>query len=104
MHEHFRAMNVVKVEHVLFQDLQVEFSVYLFVFGEKERASLPFSPQKHPQTITDCGCLTIEMVYRGSKQFDDLGCHTVVDRPHLKDLEIALIGKLHFPTLFSGPM
>ena len=44
MREHFRAMNVVKVEHVLFQDLQVEFSVHLFVFGEKVQASPAFFP------------------------------------------------------------
>ena len=83
MHEHFRAMNVVKLEHVLFEDLQVEFSVHLFVFGEKVQAFPAFFPKKHPQTITDCGCLTVGMVYRGSKRSDDLGRRTVVD-PILK--------------------
>ena len=46
MHEHFRAMNMVKVEHVLFHDLQVEFTVNRFVLGEKVQASPAFFPRK----------------------------------------------------------
>ena len=83
MHEHFKAMNVAKVEHVLFQDLQVEFSVHLFVLGEKVLDSPAFFPEKHPQTITDCGCLTVRTMYRGSKRSNDLERRTMVD-PILK--------------------
>ena len=28
VHEHFRAMNAIEVEHLLFQDLQVDVNIY----------------------------------------------------------------------------
>ena len=33
--KHLRAMNVVKVEHVVFQDLQIEIGIHFFVLWEK---------------------------------------------------------------------
>ena len=95
MHEHFRAMNVVKVEHVLYQDLQVDFGIHLFVVGEKVQASLAFFPEKHLQTITDCGCLTVGTVCGGSKRSDDLGRRTVVD-PILKTWKLLSLENITF--------
>ena len=73
VHEHFRAMNDVEVEHVLFQDLQVEIRIHLLIFGRKCKSLLPFSSERHFQAITDCGCLKVGTVHRGSKRSDDLG-------------------------------
>ena len=67
MHKHLRAMDFVKVEHVVFQDLQIEIDIHFFVVWEKVQISLLFYHEKHPHTITKCKCLTIGSVYRESK-------------------------------------
>ena len=65
VHKHLRAMNVVKVEHVVLQDLQIEIRIHFLLFERKYRPPFPFSLENHFHAITDCKFLTVGTVYRG---------------------------------------
>jgi hypothetical protein len=56
------AVQLHEPEQVVLQHSLVAFTIHCDVFRKKVEATRPRAPEKHPQTITLSGCLTVLMV------------------------------------------